>query len=61
MKKLLYPLAITMVITWAFDYLGYQVNNLLQILLVIAIIAVISAFIFPGNLKSKLKLTAVQK
>jgi len=56
MKKLLYPLAITTVITLA---LGYQVNNLLQILLVIAIIA--SGFIFPGNLKSKLKLTAIQK
>jgi hypothetical protein len=47
MKKLLYPLAIIIVITLAFGYFG----NLIQILLVIAIIAAISTFIFEGKSK----------
>jgi len=54
-KKLLYPLAIIIVITLAFCYFGYQVSNLVQILLVMAIIAVISAFIFTGNIKKQLR------
>jgi hypothetical protein len=49
MKKLLYPLAIIIVITLAFGYFGHQASNLVQILLVSAIIAVISTFIFPGK------------
>lgn len=51
MKKLLYPLAIIMVITLAFGYFGLQANNLVQVLLVIAIVSVLSAFIFPGKSK----------
>jgi phage-related holin len=51
MKKLLYPLAIIIVITLAFGYFGHQAGNLVQILLVIAIIAVISTFIFTGKSK----------
>jgi len=42
MKELLYPLAIIIVITLAFGYL---------VLPVIAIIGVLSAFIFRGKLK----------
>lgn len=46
MKKLLYPLTIIIVITLAFGYFGFYVSNLVHILLVIAIIAVLSAFVF---------------
>jgi hypothetical protein len=47
MKKLLYPLVIIIVITLAFGYFGFHASNLVQALLVIAIISVLSAFIFP--------------
>ena len=46
MKKLLYPLAIIVVITLAFGYFGFQAGNLAQAILVTAIITVLSAFIF---------------
>jgi hypothetical protein len=46
MKKLLYPLAIIMVITLAFGYFGLEASNLVQVLLVLAIVAVLSTFIF---------------
>lgn len=51
MKKLLYPLAIIIVITLIFGYFRHPASSLLQILLVIATIAVISAFIFTGKSK----------
>jgi hypothetical protein len=53
MKKLLYPLAIIMVITLAFGYFGLQASNLVQALLFIVIISVLSAFIFAGNQKKQ--------
>jgi hypothetical protein len=55
LKKLLHPLAIIIVITLAFGYFVYHASNLVQILLFIAIIGVISAFIFTGNIKKQLR------
>lgn len=55
MKELLYPIAIIMVITLVFGYFGLQASNLVQVLLFIAIISVLSAFIFSENGKSKIE------
>jgi ABC-type transport system involved in cytochrome c biogenesis permease component len=51
MQKLLYSLAVIIVITLAFGYFGHQASNLVQILLIIAIIAGMSAFIFQRKSK----------
>jgi lipopolysaccharide export LptBFGC system permease protein LptF len=51
MKKLLYPLTITMLITLAFGYFGHPARNFSQILLVIAMLAVLSSFIFSRKSK----------
>jgi competence protein ComGC len=40
----------------AFGYLGSYASNLVQALLVIAIISVLSAFIFPENQEKQTKL-----
>jgi hypothetical protein len=53
MKKLLYPLAIIIVITLVFGYFGHPVSSFVQILLVIATIAVISTLIFTGKSKKE--------
>jgi hypothetical protein len=55
MKKLLYPLVIITVITLAFGYFGFYASNLVHALLVIAIISVLSAFIFPRNQEKQIK------
>lgn len=55
MKKLLYPLVIIIVITLAFGYFGFHASNLVQALLVIAIISVLFAFIFPENQENQIK------
>jgi hypothetical protein len=49
MKKLLYPLAIIIVITLAFGHFGFYASDLVQVLLVIAIISVLSSFLFAGK------------
>ena len=46
--SLLYPIAIILVIAWAIGFLGYNVGNLIHILLVIAFIAVLLRII-RGN------------
>jgi len=51
MKKLLYPLAIIIVITLAFGHFGFYASDLVQVLLVIAIISVLSSFLFAGKYK----------
>ena len=52
MKKLLNPLAIIIVITLAFGYFGFYASNVVQVLLVTAIIAVLSGFGFAGKSKN---------
>ena len=52
MKKLLYPLAIIIVITLAFGYFGFYASNVVQVLLVTASIAVLSGFGFAGKSKN---------
>ena len=52
MKKLLYALAIIIVITLAFGYFGFYASNVVQVLLVTASIAVLSGFGFAGKSKN---------
>ena len=52
MKKLLYPLAIIIVITLAFGYFGFYASNVVQVLLVTAIIAILSGFVFARKSKN---------
>jgi len=48
MSNLLYVIAVILVIAWAIGFLGYELGNLMHILLVIALIAVILRLI-KGN------------
>jgi len=52
MKKLLYPLAIIIVITLAFGHFGFYASDLVQVLLVIAIISVLSSISFRWKIKA---------
>jgi hypothetical protein len=49
MKKLLYPLVIIIVITLAFGHFGFYASDLVQVFLLVAIIAVLSSFVFAGK------------
>lgn len=53
MKKLLYSLAIIIVITLVFGYFGHPASSPLQVLLFVAAIAVISTFIFTEKSKKE--------
>jgi hypothetical protein len=48
MEKLLYPIAVVLIIAWAIGFLGYNIGGLLHLLLVIALIAIILRVI-KGN------------
>jgi hypothetical protein len=48
MGKLLYTLAVVLVIIWAIGFLGYNAGGLIHILLVLALIAVLLRII-RGN------------
>jgi len=45
MEKILYPIAVILVIIWAIGFLGLNVSGLIHVLLVIAVIAVILGII----------------